>query len=58
MIEYPKIIETVGIDLVSGRIVRLVTRVESPGEEAFVRSIDKECVEKAVEKQAAELRRM
>ncbi len=58
MIEYPKIIETVGIDLVSGRIVRLVTQVESPGEEAFVRSVDKQCVEMAVEKQAEQLRQM
>ena len=56
MRKYPKVIETVGTDRVSGRITKRFTRVENEQEEAFVREMDKTSLYKAVKREAEELR--
>ncbi len=56
MRKYPKVIETVGTDRVSGKITKRLTRVENEQEEAFVRDMDKTSLYKAVKKEAEQRR--
>ena len=56
MRKYPKVIETVGTDRVSGKITKRLTRVENEQEEAFVRDMDRRSLYKAVKEEAQERR--